>query len=79
CKRIVSAFDKEPLFKRILQNHGLSITCSLGVAMFPELAKSVQELIDQADSAMYEAKRSGKNCYRVAQQRSAAAEPEGAR
>jgi diguanylate cyclase (GGDEF)-like protein len=34
---------------------------SLGVAAFPEAGETASQLIDRADKAMYEAKRSGRN------------------
>jgi len=37
------------------------LTISLGIASFPKDANNKSELIDKADSALYEAKRSGKN------------------
>lgn len=37
------------------------VTISVGVASFPEDAKKPQELVDQADKAMYHAKKSGRN------------------
>lgn len=40
----------------------LSITVSLGLACFPEDANSKRALIERADQALYQAKRSGKNC-----------------
>lgn len=45
----------------------LNITTSIGVASFPENAKTVQDLVKEADAAMYTAKRSGKNCVSIAQ------------
>lgn len=36
---------------------------SIGAAMFPENGRSYLELLDRADSALYEAKRRGKNCF----------------
>ena len=36
-------------------------TVSIGIALHPFDAKSVQELLDRADSALYRAKRNGKN------------------
>lgn len=42
-----------------------SLTSSLGVALFPDHADSVEELVSRADAAMYQAKRSGKNCWRL--------------
>lgn len=39
----------------------LNITASIGVATFPNHAKSWQDLLDIADSTMYAAKKSGRN------------------
>jgi diguanylate cyclase (GGDEF)-like protein len=36
-------------------------TCSVGVATFPEHAASAEDLLQAADSALYDAKRAGKN------------------
>ena len=41
-------------------NPGL-LTCSIGVAIFPVDAHEVEELIEKADAALYEAKFQGKN------------------
>lgn len=43
------------------------VGASLGIAMFPDHAQSKDRLIHLADLAMYEAKRSGDNQYRLAQ------------
>lgn len=43
----------------------LSITTSIGVATYPQDGEDVNTLIHSADSAMYEAKRNGKNGYRI--------------
>jgi diguanylate cyclase (GGDEF)-like protein len=48
------------------RNLRLSLTASFGVACFPEHSQSPQQLIADADAAMYEAKAAGKNCVRVA-------------
>ncbi len=42
-----------------IANH--TICCSVGFAVFPEDGKSVESLISQADSLMYQAKKQGKN------------------
>ncbi|MFC1754581.1 GGDEF domain-containing protein [Thermoproteota archaeon] len=39
----------------------LNVTISIGIANFPQDAKSGQELIDKADWALYRSKRTGKN------------------
>lgn len=41
------------------------IGASLGIAVFPDHAPSLDRLIHSADMAMYEAKRSGENQYRL--------------
>lgn len=44
----------------------LQLTASFGVATFPAHAQSPQQLVANADAAMYEAKAAGKNCLRFA-------------
>ena len=39
-----------------------AVTCSVGVATFPENGKTDSALVDAADRALYGAKHSGKNC-----------------
>jgi diguanylate cyclase (GGDEF)-like protein len=44
----------------------LQVTASIGVALYPHSqASSADQLLRQADHAMYEAKLAGKNRYRV--------------
>ncbi|HEY1254027.1 MAG TPA: EAL domain-containing protein [Terracidiphilus sp.] len=45
----------------LVEGHELAIGASIGVSVFPECAGSAEELIKEADSAMYIAKRDGKN------------------
>ena len=40
------------------------ITCSAGMAVYGQDTREVYDLIEYADSAMYLAKKSGKNSYR---------------
>ena len=56
-KRILEAIRK---FKFDRINSGL-LTCSLGIAVYPEDALTGEQLIDRADSALYLAKAEGKN------------------
>jgi diguanylate cyclase (GGDEF)-like protein len=45
----------------------LSVTVSIGIAGYPDHASAMGTLLEQADGALYEAKKSGKNAVRVVQ------------
>lgn len=62
AERIVRAVAQVP-FRFDAQN--LRLTASVGVALYPEHASNVEELIGHADAAMYQAKGAGKNAWRV--------------
>ena len=47
------------------ENRLLGLTISIGIALFPEHAGSAEELVSRADAAMYQAKRGGKNGWRI--------------
>lgn len=57
-------------------SHPISVTISVGVATYPADASSKRTLIERADQALYQAKRSGKNCVVAA---SALSDPKAAR
>ncbi|MBI2236834.1 MAG: EAL domain-containing protein [Magnetospirillum sp.] len=40
------------------------IGASVGISMFPKDGDTAEDLLQHADTAMYEAKKEGKNCYR---------------
>lgn len=40
------------------------IGASVGISLFPDHADGAEELIQQADSALYQAKNDGRNCYK---------------
>ena len=42
-----------------------ALTISLGIALLPDHARDGETLVAHADAAMYQAKRSGKNCWRL--------------
>ncbi|WP_375157907.1 EAL domain-containing protein [Bradyrhizobium sp. RDT46] len=48
----------------LLCGHECRISCSIGIAIFPDDASDPEELVKQADTAMYAAKAGGKNAYR---------------
>ncbi|MDV2856793.1 EAL domain-containing protein [Oceanimonas sp. CAM02] len=45
--------------------HEFRIGCSLGVSLYPDDAGSAEQLLHQADAAMYQAKQEGRNDYRL--------------
>ncbi|KOF16727.1 histidine kinase [Ensifer adhaerens] len=48
-----------------INGHSLQISCSMGVACFPNQGKTVGELLANADMAMYRAKELGRNNLQV--------------
>ncbi|ATE61196.1 sensor domain-containing protein [Thauera sinica] len=47
------------------QDEQIALSASIGVALYPELDLSADELIRYADQALYRAKERGRNCYVV--------------
>ncbi|WP_244817942.1 bifunctional diguanylate cyclase/phosphodiesterase [Caballeronia sp. Lep1P3] len=43
----------------------VTMTCSIGVALYPEHGRTPEDLFISADMAMYAAKRAGRNAFRV--------------
>ncbi len=53
------------MLKFQFEGQSLRLTTSLGIAVYPDHAETVEELIAHADTAMYQAKEAGKNAWRV--------------
>ncbi len=49
-----------------IQGRSVSMTASVGVGIYPTHGEAVDTLMKSADLALYEAKRTGKNDYRIA-------------
>ena len=49
-----------------IQGHRLSITASIGVGLYPQHGEDGESLMKNADLALYDAKHSGKNNFRIA-------------
>jgi len=47
----------------VIQNHSLSVSCSLGISIYPEHGADSETLVKHADAAMYTAKDSGRNNF----------------
>jgi diguanylate cyclase (GGDEF)-like protein/PAS domain S-box-containing protein len=60
AERLMNAMSKEFL----VQGRSFSITCSIGMSVFPEHGADAETLIKNADAAMYCAKGSGRNAFR---------------
>ncbi|MDP2171967.1 MAG: diguanylate cyclase [Rhodocyclaceae bacterium] len=56
-----------------IQGASVGITTSVGVGIYPTHGEDVVTLMKSADLALYEAKRTGKNSYRIAAQRAVSA------
>ena len=46
-------------------DHELSVSASIGIALFPKEGTTVKELVQKADISMYQAKKSGRNQYQI--------------
>lgn len=47
----------------IVNSHQLNMTCSIGISFFPKNGQDADELLKNADAAMYRAKAKGKNTF----------------
>ena len=75
CTDLHTPADIDVVVNRILETIRLpidlgpefcSMTCSIGVSIYPDHGKTATELMARSDKAMYEAKRCGKNRHSVA-------------
>lgn len=73
-EQIDSASDVAAIAQRVLRAFELPlaigekwirVTCSVGVALFPDTATDTESLLRQADAAMFGAKKSGRNAIQV--------------
>ncbi len=59
CQKIIAEISKAVMLKR----QSITISCSIGVKIFPNEENDVYDIIVHADKAMYRAKEQGKNQY----------------
>ena len=48
-----------------VQSYELNVSTSIGIALFPQQGRQAEQLLKQADAAMYAAKAAGRNGYRL--------------
>ena len=63
AERLRKNIAKENIFVR---NYHFNLTVSIGLAEWQKGDETLDQLIERADAALYEAKRSGKNCVCIA-------------
>ncbi len=49
----------------VFEGREISVGASIGISFFPNSDENPDELVRKADIALYEAKESGRNCYRI--------------
>jgi diguanylate cyclase (GGDEF)-like protein/PAS domain S-box-containing protein len=76
-ERIAQRLMEEVRKPMRLQEHQMTPSISMGIAVFPSDGGSPEELIASADRALYTAKRSGKGRYSFAEKLSAPSTSEG--
>lgn len=62
AERIVRRISQTPM---AMQEQTVRLTTSLGIAHYPTHAGDAEEFVAHADAAMYQAKHTGKNCWKV--------------
>jgi two-component system cell cycle response regulator len=62
ARRLMKSVESRPDRQEDLTNQG-KLTLSMGIAFFPQQGTTMTELIRNADLALYQAKRLGKNSY----------------
>lgn len=49
----------------LIDGHRLHVTLSIGISLYPDDSKDIDELIKNADTAMYQAKKNGRNSFQL--------------
>ncbi|MCP1726234.1 diguanylate cyclase (GGDEF)-like protein [Natronospira proteinivora] len=60
---IANRVRKSLIQPMVLDNTEITLTCSIGIAIYPDDAEDPERLLQSADAAMYEAKKQGRNRY----------------
>ncbi|MDQ2069366.1 putative bifunctional diguanylate cyclase/phosphodiesterase [Natronospira bacteriovora] len=60
---IANRMRKNLIRPMMLEGTEITLTCSIGISLFPDDADEPERLLQNADAAMYEAKKEGRNRY----------------
>jgi len=60
---IANRVRKSLIQPMVLDKTEITLTCSIGIAIYPDDAEDSERLLQSADAAMYEAKKEGRNRY----------------
>ncbi len=63
CDRLREQIANQPI---VVRRHSITVTLSMGVAIFPSMADTLEDLVSTAENALYRAKESGRNCVKSA-------------
>jgi diguanylate cyclase len=61
---IADKLKKAMAAPHLVGNHEIRVTLSIGISLYPDDGKDVESLLSHADTAMYCAKRSGRDTHR---------------
>jgi diguanylate cyclase (GGDEF)-like protein len=61
ARKILGAF----ISSFIAEGYELNITASIGISVYPEHGNNIEELLKNADRAMYKAKKKGRNNFEI--------------
>ena len=67
CEEVLRRLLTEVARPVLIGPHSVHVEASIGVALYPSQGSTLDSLLEHADQAMYRAKRSGKNCWRIYQ------------
>jgi diguanylate cyclase len=62
-ERVASKIVSMTATPMAIESNEVTVTASIGISIFPENGETAEELVRNADAAMYSAKRAGKNTF----------------
>lgn len=69
AERLRAAVRDQPIRIENRSAEEVSISVSIGIAVYPEHGTTAQQVVDAADDALYAAKKAGRDTYRLAESR----------